>query len=178
MTKLATLALHHRDNFSQGNSRRVFGYEAYHWSIIIMPDTSRERDWYVFDATDRSEIDPITFRMNNPTMDWWFRAKSTMDPAVSAKFLGCIVIGQVPDGASFDEFESFFSNVPLPVKNTHPQQSCVTWAVDAIRALQGQGWAQAFELGQFKDWALAYADERMKGSDSTEPKLRYYDVQG
>jgi hypothetical protein len=58
-----------------------------------------------------------------------------------------------------------------------PQQSCVTWVVNAIRALQKQGWAWEFELDQFKDWALSYADERMRGSDSRESSVKNYNLQ-
>lgn len=176
MVQLVAVALYHRDHFSRGNARRIFGYEAYHWAIIVMPQVSQGRDCSAFDATDASEIDPVTFRMRNPTMDWWFRVKENVDPALSAKLLGRIVIGQLPDGMSSAELRDFFGRVRLPGKNTNPQQSCVTWAVDAIRALQRQGWVGEFELDQFKDWALSYADDRMKGRDSREPSVRYYNV--
>ncbi|KAK7398595.1 hypothetical protein QQX98_012032 [Neonectria punicea] len=139
-----------------------------------MPDPSQGRDCYVFEATDATEIDPVTFRMTNPTMNWWFRVKENVDPALSAKLIGCIGIGQVPDGVSGAELKAFFGRVRLPVKNTDPQQSCVTWTVDAIRTLQSQGWVREFELDQFKDWALRYADERMKRQDSKEPSVKHY----
>ncbi|RSL63552.1 hypothetical protein CEP54_005151 [Fusarium duplospermum] len=140
MTQLVALALHHRDNFSRGRSRKVFGYEAYHWGIIVMPEPSEGQDCYAYDATDASEIDPVTFRMNNPSMDWWFRVKENIDPTLSTKLIGRIVIGQVPDGVSSADLRSLFERVDLPVKNRHPQQSCVTWTLNAIQALQRQGW--------------------------------------
>ncbi|PNY27572.1 Uncharacterized protein TCAP_02502 [Tolypocladium capitatum] len=176
MTQLVAVALYSRDHFSRGNARRIFGYEAYHWGILIMPQKSQGRDCQAFEATDASNIDPVTFRMTNPTMDWRFRATENVDPTLSAKLLGRIVIGQVPDGVSSAELRDFFESVPLPVKNTHPQQSCVTWAVDAIRSLQSQGWVWKFELDRFKDMALSYADERMKGLDSTEPSVKHYSI--
>ncbi|KAL2675627.1 hypothetical protein Neosp_011817 [[Neocosmospora] mangrovei] len=176
MTQLVALALHHRDNFSRGRSRKIFGYEAYHWGIIVMPEPSQGRDCYAYDATDASEIDPVTFRMNNPSMDWWFRVKENIDPTLSTKLIGRIVIGQVPDGVSSSDLRSIFEGVELPVKNRHPQQSCVTWALNAIRALQRQGWVWEFEIDPFKDMALSYADERMKGRDSSEPSLKYLNV--
>lgn len=154
----------------------MFGYESYHWGIIVMPEDSRGRDCSAYDATDASEIDPVTFRLDNPTMDWWFRAKQNIDPALSTKLIGRIVIGQVPDGVLSDELQSLFEGVELPIKNRDPQQSCVTWAMNAIRALQRQGWAWAFDLDEFKDMALSYADERMKGEDSSEPSIKYYSV--
>lgn len=176
MARLVAVALYHRDHFSEGNMRRVFGYEAYHWSILITPEVSQGRDCSAFDATDATEIDPVTFRMRNPTMDWWFRAMDHVDPALSSKLLGRIVIGQVPNEVSSSELRELFQRVPLPVRNQNPQQSCVTWAVNAIRALQRQGWVWEFELDQFKDWALAYADERMRGVNSREPKVTHFSV--
>jgi hypothetical protein len=40
--------------------RRVFGYEAYHWAILIVPEQSEGRDYWAFEATDATEIDPVT----------------------------------------------------------------------------------------------------------------------
>ncbi len=111
--------------------------------------------------------------MNNPTMDWWFREKDAVDPELSTKLLGRLVIGRVPDGVSRDELGEFFATVALPVKNTHPQQSCVTWVVDAIRAMQAKGWVAGFKLDEFKDAALSYADARLSRS-SEVPKVKHY----
>ncbi|KAI6767715.1 hypothetical protein HG530_005724 [Fusarium avenaceum] len=176
MTRLIALALYHQDSYSQGNSRRIFGYEVYHWGIIIMPERSQGRDCIAFEATDASEIDPVTFRMSNPTMDWYMRMKYPVDPELSGKLIGRIVIGQVPDGISDAQLRALFDKVRVPIKNTDPQQSCVTWAIDAIDLLQKQGWASQFELNGFKDWALYFADERMKKAGSKEPSIAYYRV--
>ncbi|OAA43643.1 hypothetical protein NOR_04218 [Metarhizium rileyi] len=139
-----------------------------------MPQQSRGRDCISFEATDASTIEPVTFRVSNPTMDWWFRVREDIDPEKSSKLLGRIVIGQLPHGVSIAELRGLLERVPLPVKNTHPQQSCVTWAMDVIRTLQGEGWVWDFELDPFKDSALSYADERLKGSTSREQKVKYY----
>ncbi|KAI9162892.1 hypothetical protein HJFPF1_04487 [Paramyrothecium foliicola] len=72
-------------------------------------------------------------------MEWWFRAKGNGDPALSAKLIGRIVLGQMPDSMSVAQLHDFFEKVPLPVMNTDPQQSCVTWNANAISALQSQG---------------------------------------
>ncbi|EQL01878.1 hypothetical protein OCS_02402 [Ophiocordyceps sinensis CO18] len=69
MVRLVTVALYDRGQFSRGNARRVFGHEAYHWGMIIMPRISQGRDCQVFEATDASEIDPVTLRLKNPAMD-------------------------------------------------------------------------------------------------------------
>ncbi|KAF7558418.1 hypothetical protein G7046_g5738 [Stylonectria norvegica] len=159
MVQLIALALYDRGQLSVGNARRILGYEAYHWGIIVMPEPSQGQDCDVFEATDASEIDPVTFRMTNPSMDWWFRVKGPDDPGLS-------------DQLSATELKAFFEEVRLPVKNIDPQQSCVTWVEDAISTLQRQGWVRDFELVRFKQWALSYADERMDADTASE----FYDA--
>ncbi|KAF5669516.1 serine threonine kinase [Fusarium heterosporum] len=176
MVQLVAVALYHRNHFSLGNARQAFGYEAYHWSIMVMPEPS-EGDTptcHIFDATDTSAINPETFRMNNPTMDWWFRSQIDTNPYLNMKLLGRVVFGRIPDEISSVKLDEFFRNIPLPVKNTYPQQSSVSWAVDAICAIQRQGWAPEFDLRNFKDFALAYGDVRMKGSESGESDITYF----
>ncbi|KAH6628252.1 hypothetical protein F5144DRAFT_622221 [Chaetomium tenue] len=178
MERLIAVCLSHRDHFSEGHMRGVFSYEAYHWGLMITPKVSQGQDCHIFDATDATEIDPVTFRMRNPTMDWWFRDQKDVDPALSPKLIGRITIGRVPDEVSSDEVWHVFKNVPLPVRNRDPQQSCVTWAVNAILALQALGWVREFEIDQFKDWALSYADMRMKRRPgSSEDEVTHYGVE-
>jgi hypothetical protein len=178
MSKLIAVALYHRDHFSQGNGRRIFGHEAFHWAVMITPEVSNGQDCQCFDATDSSEVDANTFRMNNPSMDWWFRAQPSVNPVLSpAKLLGRLVIGRVPEDVSDAELQDLFRSVPLPVKNTHPQQSSVTWAVDAIRMLQSKGWvSRSFSIDRLKDAALSYADDRVTGASATQPEVKYYDA--
>ncbi|KAF5712516.1 serine threonine kinase [Fusarium mundagurra] len=166
MVQQVAVALYDRGDYSRGDKRRVFGYEAYHWGIIIMPDGPEERDYHAFSATDVSEINPVTFRMHNPTMTWWLRAEENVKPDENVKPLGCIVIGEVPEDVTFAQLDGLFHSISLPVKNTHPQQSCVTWIVYAVQALQEQGWVTQFDLDEFKDRVVSYADERMEGSNS------------
>ncbi|KGQ05062.1 hypothetical protein BBAD15_g9709 [Beauveria bassiana D1-5] len=148
---LVTLALYHRDGLSRGNSRRIFGYEAYHWGLLFVSGAdAAAAPLYSFDATDASDIDP---------------------------FLGQLIVGAVPDGdadaGSLEELRAFFEEVPLPVKNTHPQQSCVTWAVAALGHMQTRGWVRPFGLPSFQDAALAYADARI-AEEATEPAIKEY----
>lgn len=176
---LVTLALYHRDSLSHGNSRRIFGYEAYHWGLLFTPPdttttTTPPPPLYSFDATDASDIDPVTFRLRNPAMDWWLRAEAS--PAPNPKLLGQLVVGALSeaDAVGFETLKALLEDeVPLPVKNTHPQQSCVTWAVAAVGRLQARGWVPDFDLAVFKDAALAFADARIK-EDGTEPAVKEY----
>jgi hypothetical protein len=159
------VALYKRIPHSFGRNRQIFGYEAYHWGILVLSHGSSGVVWDAYDATDKSEVDKVTWRMTNPEMNWFFRGLANVNPENSSKYLGCIVIGAVEDTISRSALESFFKEIPVPVKNTHPQQSCVTWVTDAIQALQTRGFAEAFDIGEFKDQALAYADRRLADVD-------------
>lgn len=120
MTRLVTVALYHRDHHSEGRSRQIFGYDAYHWGIIVMPESSKDRDCNTYEATDLSEMDPITFRIKNPRMDWWYREKENINPELGSKLIGRIVFGQIPEHVLNPELHEFFTSIPLPVKNTNP----------------------------------------------------------
>lgn len=89
--------------------------------------------------------------MANPGMKWWLRAGPSDDPSLGAKLLGCIVIGVIPDECSSSDVTELFKGVPLPVQNTHPQQRCATWAVNATLALREKGWAKAFDVNTLRD---------------------------
>jgi hypothetical protein len=140
----------------------------------MVPEQSEGRHRWAFEATDATEIDPVTFRMNNPAMAWWLRYKPDVDPELSSKLLGIVILGQTPDGLSFPEMRDIMEGVPLPVRNMNPQESCVTWVENAIRTLQDRGWIRGFDMDQFKDWALDYGDERMKKGDSRRPEIVQY----
>ncbi|KAM5349316.1 hypothetical protein ACJ41O_005823 [Fusarium nematophilum] len=156
------VTLHHRDEFSLGDHRQNLCYEAYHWGIMIMPKTSKGSDCNAYDASDASDIDPETRQLRNTNLEWWFRAKRGVNPERSGRLLGRIVIGKIPNNISDHAVEDLLRGIPLPVKNAHPPQSCVTWTLNAIVALQDAGLAWSFDLDKFRDWALAYADQCLK----------------
>jgi hypothetical protein len=158
------VSFYDRDHYSRGRNRQIFGYEAYHWAVMVVPKGNKGRTCKAYDTTDASEYDPVTHRLTNPTMEWKFRTK-TVDPKLSKKLLGCVVIGTAPPGVSFDDLDAFFASIPMPQKNKDPQQSCVTWAVNALVRMQEKGWVAAFDIDRFKDWALAYADEMRRKQD-------------
>lgn len=175
MTLQIGVSLYHRDHYSQGRNRQIFGYEAYHWALLITPDEGQsEHDCDAYDATDTNIWDPVTFRMTNPTMDWHFRAKRGFDPEEEIKLIGQVVIGVLPTDVSRDELEDFFRGIPLPEKNRDPQQSCVTWLTNAIRALQKKEWIRSFDVDRFKDWALRCADEKHGSKNSSRMKVETY----
>lgn len=150
---------------SKGRLRKIFGFEAYHWAILIKPEGDGQDHCCIYDATDTSTIDPQTMRMINPTMDWWFRPRVDVDPVPDSKILGYLVIGCLPDNLTLDEITAFFQSVPLPARNTNPQQSCVTWVIDAIQHLQDKSWVEQFPLDDFKEEVLRYADGRLDAEE-------------
>lgn len=172
------VGIYHRDRFSSGNSRRVFGYGAFHWGILFIPSfgssnpssslsfSTESEEYYAYDSTDATALDPVTFRVVNPSMDWWFRSKK-VTPDESTKLIGRIILTTNSDLAG-DDVQAALKSVPLPVKNTHPQQNCVTWTEDALKEMQDKEWVAQFDVAEFKDWALSKADEWIKGKTTDE----------
>jgi hypothetical protein len=142
-----------------------------------MPPEGEAGERRVFDATDASNIDPVTFRLINPAMDWRFRVQQTEDPTLAPKLMGHLIIGEVPKGVSMDELKDFFGAVPLPVKDSNPQENCVTWVIKAIQALQKQGWVPDLDLEELKSSAVAYADERLRAGPRELDARHFSDLQ-
>lgn len=162
------VSLFHRDNLSHGKSRRILSSGAYHWGIFVVHGSKEAPTCDVYDATDAAEIDPETWRMANPTMDWWLRIRPSFSLETDEKLLGYVIIGDVPDEVSNTDLKQLFEEVPLPVKNTHPQQSCVTWVVDAVSEIRRKGWAWDFDVDKLKDFALSFADRRLEGRETSK----------
>ncbi|KAL7918251.1 hypothetical protein ACQKWADRAFT_249366 [Trichoderma austrokoningii] len=165
------VALYRRDPYSSDpKERQFYGHAAYHWGIlIVLPDGGYD----AYAATDRNEIDWEKGRQENASGDWWFYARRGVDPKRSGKLLGSIIIGTAPSTTKRDDFELFLRQVPLPIKNMHPQQDCVTWIGNAIRKLRDEHYAADFKVGKFLDWALLYADQRLWHSEETKEVVDY-----
>ncbi|CAH0056352.1 unnamed protein product [Clonostachys solani] len=159
------IALYHRNRLSLGNNRPRLGYEAYHWGILIIPRRSLEARRLplcsAYDATDFSVIDPKTREDLNPNHDWLFRAQHDIDPSATGRLIGRIIVGKLPNHVSKSNLDTLLADVPLPAKDASPPQSCVTWALAALGALQNAGLAWSFDIKPFQDWALAYGDRCM-----------------
>lgn len=152
--KVVTVALY---------SRGVNTPRSFHWGFLLWPEgsdgsTSGEV-CDVYHATDRTYLDMTTFRMVNPGGNWRFDKRHNVDPEKSSMFIGCIAIGAIPNGVSRGDLDAFFAATPLPIKHQDPQQSCRTWVWSAIRALQEKGWAWAFDVKAFEDWAFDYGEK-------------------
>lgn len=167
MTEQRSLAIpmFHRDNLSHGKSRQVLSYGAYHWGILVVSESNDAPICDAYDATDSAEIDPVTWRMSNPTMDWWLRIRTDFNFETDEKLLGHVIIGHVPEDVSNEHLKQLFEAILLPVKNTHPQQSCVIWAVDAVSEIRTKGWAWDFDVEELQNFVLAFADRRLEERD-------------
>jgi hypothetical protein len=152
------VTIHHRDELSLGHHRERLGHEAFHWGILIAPKKSRGSDCNAYDVSDGVTPDPESRQDLNPERDWLFRSKEQVDPTRSGRLIGRVLIGKVPNRITDAEIKNILAAVPLPVKNAAPAQSCVTWVLAAIRALQDAGIARQFDVNQFIAWALTYAD--------------------
>lgn len=169
--KRIAAALYRRDPISTDpRQRRLYQHEAYHWAILVIQGDVYDE----YEATDRNNIDPATFRQENPAQEWFFHAAQDVDPSRDGKLLGCIIIGTVPSSKSKDDVKALLDEVPLPKRNQSPQQSCVTWVGNAIRTFREAQFVPAFDVVKFLDWGLSYADERLKDSAVT-PSVVYYD---
>lgn len=155
------VTVHHRDELSLGENRLRLGHSAFHWGILVMPKTSRGKDCSAYDVSDGSGMDADTGQMRNTALDWEFRPKRLIDPLRSGRLLGRIIIGKIPNDVPVSAIEALLKDIPLPDKNANPRQSCVTWTLDAILALQGAGLARNFDLGPFHTWALEFADRSL-----------------
>ena len=165
------VALYHRDRLSLGDNRPRLGYEAYHWGILIMPKPPKPPTptptpttisfCNAYDATDCTVIDPKTRQDLNPNHDWIFRAQHHIDPAATGRLIGRIIVGKLPKHVSDSDIDKLLAEVPLPVKDALPPQSCVAWALGVLSALLAAGLVWSLGVAEFKDWALAYGDRCM-----------------
>lgn len=166
-----TVALYRRDPMSTNpDERKLYNYEAYHWDILTI---TPEGNYNACGATDRNLIDPETQRLENPNLVWWFYSRPKDDPSASEKYLGRIIIGTFPSDMTGEDIEAFFKQVPLPERGRNPQESCVTWVVNAIHRFHAIGCIYKFQVGEFLDWALKFADDRLWRPDERKEVVDY-----
>lgn len=166
------VSIHYRGALSLGENRQRLGYAAYHWGILILPKVYEERDCYSFDVSDAARPDPETRIDYNPNHDWIFRS----NPTVSGNLLGLIMIGKLPNETDISEIRTLLKSIPLPQKNTTPEQNCVTWAISAIQALQGNGFSEQFDINKFMESGIEFADATLadkSGTPATIAKRNY-----
>src|SRR5688572_962341 len=99
------LALYHRGRLSLGDNRARFGYEAYHWTILITRKHTHSK-CNAYDAADIATLDPTTGDDLNPNRNWVFRAQHDIDPAANGKLIGRVSVGKLPKGTSDDTLDA------------------------------------------------------------------------
>lgn len=137
-------------------------FNAYHWGILITPKTFKGAECQTYDVSDAFRLDPKASRDMNPERKWYFRVKTNVDPIKEPALLGRIVIGKLANKVTDDEIEDVLSKVPLPDEDKARGESCVTWCLNAVEALQGAGFVKRFDIEAFKTVALEKADYFIK----------------
>jgi hypothetical protein len=157
------IELFHRDEISldQSNWDRL-GWAIFHWAILVRPkDIKQIKKSVSFDVTDGIKLDSVNRRNLNPSGDWYFRARNNVNPLDSGHFLGAIEVAKLPKNVTIEELHSFMSQLPLPEKNQDPEQNCVTWVYEALKALGRAGYVPEQDAQEVMNKAMALAREVM-----------------
>jgi len=157
-----TVSLCHRGRLSLGENRIKLVYNAYHWGILITPKTFEGAKCQSYDVSDAFHLDPETSQDMNPDRKWYFGAKTNVDPSKEPALLGRIVIGKLANRVTDEEIKDVLSIVLLPDEDKAKGESCVTWCLNAVEALQSAGYVSRFDIEAFKTMALEKADDFIK----------------
>lgn len=84
-----------------------------------------------------------------------------------------VMIGKVPPETSCSDIEERLKSLPLSQEDAVPVENCVTWTKFAIQALQTANLAELFDLDAFMDYALEYADRRLKNPEGLADTMNY-----
>ncbi|GAB7339346.1 hypothetical protein MBLNU457_5991t1 [Dothideomycetes sp. NU457] len=153
-----TVSIYHRGRLSLGEHRTRLDHNAYHWGILITPKTFTGGQCQAYDVSDAFRRDPDTLRDMNPERKWYFRAKVKIDPAKEPALLGRVVIGKLANSITDKEIKDVLSKVPLPDEDKTKGESCVTWCLNAVEAMQKAGMIKLFDIEAFRRTALEKAD--------------------
>lgn len=174
------VTLFSRHELSLGQNRLLLGSRAYHWAIWIgpkaLPKTGSE-PCESFDVTNGARVDPVNRVNLNPDGDWYFRHQTRVDPSRSARFIGMIMIGKVPNTVRIEDVAEEMGGLQLPSRD-EPDQHCVWWTKRAVRRLQQRGLAEEFDVDRLEADGLDFADqvlERLRqGASNRRLAIRNY----
>lgn len=159
--------------YRHNTSHQQRGFEAYNWGLLVSPAQSQGRDATAFAASNSLLIDPATGKPSDRDGEWYLETKLQVSALSGGRLLGQLAIGEIPDSVTVEELHRVLGGVRLPAKGA--QQASVTWVADAVKSLQGRGWAKNFNVEQLKADALAYADDRSSRAPA-QPSFKYYAV--
>lgn len=94
----------------------------------------------------------------NPERKWYFRTKVKIDPTKEPTLLGRVVIGKLANRITDEKIKDVLSTVSLPDEDKAKGESCVTWCLNAVEALQKAGMIKRFDVEAFRRTALEKAD--------------------
>ncbi|RDW74430.1 uncharacterized protein DSM5745_07092 [Aspergillus mulundensis] len=181
-----SITLHPRGKNSIGENRARLKYSAFHWGVLISPKHASQPSGVGehvsahvhFDVTDSIYVDPVTGESSDA---WRFRVRRSTDPVGEFRILGRVEVGKVPllssgsgsgsrsgSGVGFEELvervRERLGAIPLPRKEFRQEENCVSWTRAAIGGLGemgvlGLGLGEGFEIEEFMDVALGFADE-------------------
>lgn len=152
-------------------------YRRYHWAILIRPkDTKKLAQSASFDITDGVRQAPDRNQDLNPTRDWWFRVKTGANPLLTGRFLVAVCIGKLPKGVTMDEIENLLSEVPLPRKDTNPEQRCSYWTAMAVMKLQKAGFVVDKDVKAIMNAVLKAGDHVFKNGAPSNAEDRFPDI--
>ncbi|PGG99555.1 hypothetical protein AJ79_08492 [Helicocarpus griseus UAMH5409] len=166
------VTIHYRDEFSLGAHRQLFGHAAYHWGLLFSPKKAKGRTSYTYDVSDAADPHPVTRVDRNPERNWVYRPRDKVDPALSTRLLGRVMIGKIPNNVSYSRIQAILNTVPL-LRNGFQTENCVSWTRDAIGKLQKEGLAERFNIDNFMDDSLQWADERLNNHRGTSNVKNY-----
>lgn len=87
------IGVFHRNALSLGEANRQhFGFAIYNWAVLIRPKNIKRLGCSTFfDTTNGPRYDSQNNDLN-PDMDWWYRARGSVNPLATGHFLGAVVI--------------------------------------------------------------------------------------
>lgn len=115
-------------------------------AYLFLPRLPEEKNCHSYDVTDAACPNPVTRVDHNPELNWFFRARDNVDPALSGHILGRVMIGKIPNEVTYAGIQALLEMVPLPTKGFRPEENCVSWTRSGIGKLQQEGLAEQFDI--------------------------------
>ncbi|KAK7698856.1 hypothetical protein SLS57_012499 [Botryosphaeria dothidea] len=163
------IAVYHRDQESLGPNRQRLGHAAYHWAILIIPKSGGGPVCWAFDVTNGAKpATGLNTQDLNPHGDWWYRSRTDADKERSSHLLAMAMIGKLPPGVFFGDVDSVLRQLPVPQRHQIPEENCVSWTRDAIRALERAGYSENLSVEHVMNSGLRFADEVMNRSKNAQ----------
>jgi len=152
-------------------------YRRYHWAILVRPkDIRRIAESTSFDVTDGIRLEGGQAGNLNPNQEWWFRARTPVNPLGTGHFLVAVIIGKLPQGVTVDDVRTLLLDVPLPCKGVIPEQRCSFRTSRAIARLQQAGYVKHGDVEKIMGTVLKAGDKVCKEGPPKRVEDRFLDL--